>query len=59
LRKMKGMQFRELERWRPDIPKLSQRFGNLTKYCKMTPMLMMPVSLRPGSRVYIWIALAI
>ncbi len=32
LRKMKGMQFRELERWRPDIPKLSQRLSNLTKY---------------------------
>jgi len=32
LRKMKGMQFRELERWRLDIPKLSQRLGNLTKY---------------------------
>ena len=32
LRKMKSMQFRELERWRPDFPKLSKRLGNITKY---------------------------
>ena len=32
LGKMQALKFKELERWRPDVPKLSQRLGNITRY---------------------------
>ena len=34
LRKIQTMKFGELERWRPGIPKLSQRLGKLTRYSR-------------------------